>query len=100
MSAKSVSPAENRAVEVLDLLDADPARDQTRLSGELSRLNGCPVSLNHYTQLVNGQGDVAVFAGQVFGQVEQQGADAVEGFVAVGDEGFGAGVGGDGEEAG
>jgi hypothetical protein len=46
---------------------------------------------------VNGQGDVAVFAGQVFGQVEQQGADAVEGFVAVGDEGFGAGVGGDGE---
>ncbi|MEA1029645.1 hypothetical protein T3A99_13845 [Pseudomonas sp. N-137] len=50
MSAKSVSAAENRAGEVLDLLDADPARDQTRLSGELSRLNGCPVSLNQYSR--------------------------------------------------
>ena len=53
-----------------------------------------------FAQLVNGQGDVAVFASQVFGQVEQQGADAGEGFVAVGDEGFGAGVGDDGEEGG
>ena len=49
-------------------------------------------------QLVDRQGDVAVFAVEVFGQVEQQGADAGEGFVAVGDEGFVAGVGGDGEE--
>lgn len=51
-----------------------------------------------FAQLVNGQGDVAVFAVEVFGQVEQQGADAGEGFVAVGDEGFAAGVGGDVEE--
>lgn len=53
-----------------------------------------------FTQLVNSQGDVAVFAVEVFGQVEQQGADAGEGFVAVGDEGFVAGVWGDGEEGG
>lgn len=44
------------------------------------------------------QGDVAVFAVEVFGQVEQQGADVGEGFVAVGDEGFVAGVGGNVEE--
>ena len=47
-----------------------------------------------------GEGDVAVFAVEVFGQVEQQGADAGECFVAVGDEGFVAGVGCDGEEGG
>ena len=40
-----------------------------------------------------GEGDVAVFTVEVFGQVEQQRADAGEGFVAVGDEGFVAGVG-------
>lgn len=33
-----------------------------------------------------------MFAVEVVGQVEQQGADAGEGFVAVGDEGFVAGV--------
>ena len=49
---------------------------------------------------MDGEGDVTVFAAQVFGQVEQQCADAGEGFVAVGDEGFGAGVGDDGEEGG
>ena len=53
-----------------------------------------------FAQLVDGEGDVAVFAVEVFGQVEQQDADAGEGFVAVGDEGFVAGVGGDGEEGG
>ena len=53
-----------------------------------------------FAQLVDGQGDVAVFAVEVFGQVEQQRADAGEGFVAVGDEGFVAGVWGDGEEGG
>lgn len=41
-----------------------------------------------------------MFAAEVFGQVEQQRADAGEGFVAVGDEAFGAGVGGDAEEGG
>lgn len=49
---------------------------------------------------MNGQGDVAVFAAEVFGQVEQQCADAGEGFVAVGDEAFGAGVGGDAKKRG
>ena len=49
-------------------------------------------------QLVDRQCDVAVFAVEVFGQVEQQGADAGEGFVAIGNEGFVAGVGRDGEE--
>ena len=53
-----------------------------------------------FTQLVNRQRNVAVFAVEVFGQVEQQGADGGEGLVAVGDEGFVAGVGGDGEEGG
>lgn len=39
-----------------------------------------------------------MFAVEVFGQVEHQGADAGEGFVAVGDEAFVAGVGGNVEE--
>lgn len=51
-----------------------------------------------FAQLVDRQGDVAVFAVEVFGQVEQQGADAGEGFIAVGDEGFVGGVGRDAEE--
>ena len=42
---------------------------------------------------MDGEGDVTVFAVEVFGEIKQQGADAVEGFVAVGDEGFVAGVG-------
>ena len=46
------------------------------------------------------QRDVTVFAVEVFGEIKQQGADAGEGFVAVGDEGFVAGVGGNGEERG
>ena len=53
-----------------------------------------------FAQLVDGEGDVAVFSVEVFGQFEQQGADAGEGFVGVGDEGFVAGVAGDGEEGG
>ena len=53
-----------------------------------------------FAQLVDGQCDVAVFAAQVFGQVEQQRADGGEGLVAVGDQGFGAGVGNDAEEGG
>lgn len=52
-----------------------------------------------FAQLVDRQSDVAVYAIEVFGQVEQQRADAGEGFVAVGDEGFVAGVGGNVEES-
>jgi hypothetical protein len=58
-------------------------------------VNSTPNSLSW-----NRQRNVAVFAVEVFGQVEQQGADGGEGLVAVGDEGFVAGVGGDGEEGG
>jgi hypothetical protein len=36
-----------------------------------------------------GEGDVAVFAVEVFGEIEQQGADAGEGFVTVGGKGDG-----------
>lgn len=47
-----------------------------------------------------GQCHVAVFAGQFVGQVEQQGADGGNGFVAVGDQDFAADAGGDAEEGG
>lgn len=57
-------------------------------------------STPQFAQLVDSQGDVTVFAVVVFGQVEQECADAGEDFVAVGDEGVVAGVEGDDEEGG
>lgn len=41
-----------------------------------------------------------MFAAQIFGQVEQKGADRSEGLVAVGDENFITCIGSDGEERG
>jgi hypothetical protein len=35
-------------------------------------------------QLMNCQGNIAMFAGEVIGQVKQQGADGADGFVVVG----------------
>lgn len=49
---------------------------------------------------MNREYDVSVFAAQVFGKVEQKRADCGKGFVAVGDEAFGTGVGSDGKQRG
>ncbi|MDF2796935.1 MAG: hypothetical protein K0S85_4688 [Pseudomonas orientalis] len=52
------------------------------------------------TQLVNRQRHVALFAGQFIRQVEQQGGNRGEGFIAVGDERFAAGILSDAEQRG
>lgn len=49
---------------------------------------------------MNCQRDVTLFATQAFGEVEQKGADRGEGLVAIGNEGFIAGVWSNAEKRG